>query len=112
MTPEEVAQAQLVAYNNRDIDTFASCHAPDVELYTFPEVEPFAIGRDRLREIYGDVFENSPNLHAEVTHRIVLGNTVIDHELVTGRKGIDHLEIIAIYTIKDGQISKAHFVRN
>ena len=42
---------------------------------------------------------------------MVLGNTVIDHEIVTGREGADKLEIIAIYEIEDELIKKVTFIR-
>ena len=59
----------------------------------------------------GDVFENSPNLNTEVLNRMVFDNKVIDHEIVTNRKEIKHMELIAIYEIEEGLIRKAHFVR-
>ncbi len=111
MTPEQVVQAQVDAYNTRNLSDFVNCHAPDVALFSFPENIPYATGRTSLKEIYEDVFNNSPNLHAEITNRIVMGNTVIDHEKVTGRKGIDTLIIIAIYEVKDGMIANARFIR-
>ncbi len=111
MTPEEVVKAQVEAYNNRDIDTFVNLHSPEVKLYTFPESTPFASSQSRVREIYTDVFMSSPELHTEILNRMVFANTVIDHEIVTGRKGVDKLEIIAIYQIENGLISSARFVR-
>jgi hypothetical protein len=111
MAPEEIVQAQVEAYNDRDIDQFVACHDPYVKLFAFAETEPYAVGRQELREIYQDVFENSPDLHAKITNRMVFGNKVIDHEIVTGRKGIDRLEIIAIYEVEEGLIAKAYFIR-
>jgi len=40
-----------------------------------------------------------------------MNNTVIDYEEIVGRKGIDILELIAIYEVKNGLINKAHFIR-
>jgi len=40
-----------------------------------------------------------------------MGNTVIDHELVTGRVGSAPIEMIAIYTVENGLIKSAHFKR-
>ena len=111
MTPTQIVQAQVDAYNARNISDFINCHAPNIELFSFPENTPYANGRASLKEIYEDVFDNSPNLHAEINNRIVMGNTVIDHEKVTGRKGIDTLTIIAIYEIENGLIAKARFIR-
>ncbi len=111
MTPEEIVQKQVDAYNSRDIQTFVACHHPKVELYNFSEASPYATGADQLHNIYNDVFINSPQLHADIVNRMVMGNIVIDHEKVSGRKGIDSLEIIAVYEVQDGLIAKARFIR-
>lgn len=112
MIPEEVVQAQVEAYNNRDIEAFVNCHAPFVTLSAFADVKPYASGHKDLRAIYQNVFDNSPNLHAEITNRMVFGDTVIDHEKVTGRKGVDSLEIIAIYKVFEGKIAEVYFIRS
>jgi len=111
MSPIEIVQKQLDAYNNRDIDTFVSCHAAEAQLYSFSETTPFVIGKKQIRAIYSEIFQNSPNLHSKLIHRIVLGNKVIDHEEITGRKGADVLEFIAIYEVDEISIIKAHFIR-
>ena len=111
MNPEDIVKKQVIAYNSRNIDDFANCHHLEVELYNFSEKIPFAKGRENLKTIYREVFENSPNLHTEIIHRMTLGNTVIDNEIVTGRKGVGLLKIIAIYEIRENLIAKAHFIR-
>ena len=111
MNSENIVQKQVDAYNARNIADFIACHAPDVELYRYSENTPYSTGRENLKNVYQDVFENSPNLHAEIINRMVMGNTVIDHEKVTGRKGVDVSTIIAIYEIEDGLIAKARFLR-
>lgn len=112
MHPEAIIQQQVEAYNQRDIASFVACHHPQVKLYNFGEPEPFAEGRAKLHEIYSDVFDHSPNLFSDVKQRIVMGNKVIDYETITGRKGIEEMEIIAIYEVEEGLIGKAHFIRN
>ncbi|WP_299209330.1 nuclear transport factor 2 family protein [uncultured Dokdonia sp.] len=111
MSPEHIVQKQLDAYNNRDIDSFVAMHAPDAELYIFSETVPFVKGQAQLRATYSEIFENSPTLFSKLIHRIVLGNKVIDHEEITGRKGVDVLEFIAIYEVNEVVITKAHFIR-
>jgi len=111
MSPEDVVQRQVDAYNNRDIDQFVACHSAAVQLYHFSDTSPFCKGAVKLKEIYGDVFDNSPNLHAKILSRTVLGNKVIDHEMVSGRKGVSETEIIAIYEVENDPIAKAHFIR-
>lgn len=111
MSPEEVVQQQVEAYNTRDIEKFLACHDPNVNLYQFGNPVPYCTGRSQLREIYADVFDHSPDLHTKIINRMVMGDQVIDHEIVTGRKGVDALEIIAIYTVNNKMIAAAHFIR-
>jgi len=108
--PEEIVQKQVEAYNTRDIDLFTSCHHPEVELYNLGEKQPFVMGREALRSRYKDLFDQSPTLHSEVTDRLVLNDTVIDKEIISGRAGVDRTDYIAIYQIKEGLIAKVNFV--
>jgi len=110
MNPEDIIKKQVIAYNARDIEAFVNCHDPNVELYNFADPTPFAIGRQQVRAIYGPVFEKSPNLNTEIINRIVMDNTVMDHELVTGRDGLD-MELVAIYEVDNNLIMKAYFKR-
>ena len=111
-SPEIIIKKQVIAYNTRNLEDFSNCHHPEVCLYNFPDKTPFAIGKAQLEHIYKDVFDNSPKLHTEITQRMVVGNTVIDNEIVTGRKGAtDSIKIIAIYVIEDALIKSAYFIR-
>jgi hypothetical protein len=49
-----------------------------------------------------------PDLHAEVVQRIVSGNTVVDHERVTGLEaGV--VEAVAVYRVEEGLITTVWF---
>ena len=37
-----------------------------------------------MRKDYAEMFKNTPNLYCDIKNRTVLGNTVIDHEVVSG----------------------------
>ena len=111
MHPEDIVKKQVIAYNARNIEDFTNCHHPEVELYNFSKSTPFAKGREQLKNIYREIFENSPELHTEIVQRMTLGNTVIDNEIVTGRIGVNLLKIIAIYEIRENLIARAHFIR-
>ena len=56
------------------------------------------------------MFNFSSYLHCDIKNRTVLGNTVIDHEVVSGF-GSNHLEAIAIYEIKNDKIAKVYFIQ-
>jgi imidazolonepropionase-like amidohydrolase len=107
-SPEDLVQQQLNGYNARDIDAFVAPYSEDVELYTFPN-EPMGKGKANMRVQYQQLFENVPELHCELVNRIVLGNTVIDQERVTGFPS-GTLEAVAIYKIENGKIAKVYFI--
>ena len=108
---EKIVQKQLDSYNARDLQPYLDCFAEKVQVFSFPSGEMSYSGKAKLREIYADIFENSPNLHCELLNRIVFDNKVIDHEKVTGRKGVEVTEIVAIYEVENGLIAKANFMR-
>jgi hypothetical protein len=111
MDPRVAAQGQLDAYNNQDIETFLSWYADDVEVYNFPD-ELIYKGKKKMRERYSNAWKQNPDQKARVTDRIVVGNTVIDKEHVTGRaNGIENT-VIAIYRVEDGIIPKVYFIRD
>jgi hypothetical protein len=107
MTPVELVQRQLEAYNARDLDGFADTYAKDIEIYRMPASAPAISGMAQLREIYRARF-SSPGLHAEIVNRIVIGNKVIDHERVVGIKP-EAVEAVAVYEVTGGLIRKVWF---
>lgn len=109
-TPEMLAQKQLNAYNARNIDAFLEPYSEDVALYNFPN-ELIYQGKEQMRANYQGMFENVPDLHCELVNRIVLGNTVIDQERVTGFPNGEVIEAVAIYKIADGKIKAVYFMR-
>ena len=50
-----------------------------------------------------------PNLHARLMQRVVMGNMVIDHELVTRSfpEGSGTVEMVCIYEVREGKIRTA-----
>jgi hypothetical protein len=109
MSPEQAAQAQLDAYNARDIDAFLKPYHEDVELARFPSGEVFARGHADMRRIYGEMFANTPELHCRLVSRMCHGRFVIDQEDVAGME--QPVRAVAIYEVEDGRIRRAWFVR-
>ena len=100
---ESVVQRQLEAYNRHDLEAFLATYAEDVKLYRMPSAEPTISGKAQLGEFYRRSRFNLPALHAQVVHRAVLGNKVVDHERVFGLKK-DAVDAVAVYAIADGRI--------
>jgi GNAT superfamily N-acetyltransferase len=109
-SPEAVVQRQLDAYNARDIDGLIAIYAHDAQHFQYPATL-LASGSVPLRERFASRFTES-NLRAQLLRRIVMGNVVIDHELVTRTfpEGAGTVELVAIYEVRDGKIATATFL--
>lgn len=109
-SPEMIIQTQLDAYNARSIDAFLATYTDDIEIFTFPAT-PLSKGQDEMRKRYTVRFAD-PILHCIIVKRLVMGNTVIDHERirVTLPEGPGVREAIAIYEVRDGKIRKVTFI--
>lgn len=110
-TPAELAQAQLDAYNRRDLEAFLLPYDDSVAVYSFPNQLQYR-GKSQMRQVYGEMFQTLPDLHCTLVNRMAMGNTVIDQESVVFRKGEKPLQAIAIYKIKSGKIAEVFFVFN
>jgi putative hydrolase of HD superfamily len=108
-SPLSVVQAQLDAFNAKDIDALMRAYAPDAEQFTL-HGERFANGHDEIRPRYIARF-TEPDLHARLLSRIVMGNVVTDLELITRNfpEGVGTLEMLCIYEVSEGRIRKASF---
>jgi hypothetical protein len=112
-SPIEVVQAQLEAYNRRDLDAFCAQFTDDATVFDLGVPAPIFIGKNAIRERYRDLFARSPTLHCTIVQRMALGRAVVDLENITGRNGApDPFEVMAIYEINEGLIARLHFVRN
>ena len=110
LTPAAIAQGQLDAYNQQQIEDFLSWYADDVEVYNFPH-ELVYKGRDQMRKVYTQAWARNPKQRAEVTNRMSIGSTVIDQEQVTGRADGRTAGVVAIYKIANNKIKQVYFVR-
>lgn len=107
---EQVVQAQLEAYNRRDIDAFLNTYASDAKLDDHPQ-KLLASGPGQMRPAYAQLFRQAPNLKARVSRRIVQGDFVIDQEVVTGLPDNQEVTAVAVYEVKGGKVQNVWFVR-
>lgn len=110
-SPEAIVDAQLAAYNRRDVEGFLSFYADDAVLANHPN-QVTQTGKAEMRARYQARFSD-PNVHAEIIKRVTFGRFVIDHERVVAAppaKGT--IEAVVIYEIKDGKIVRATFLKN
>lgn len=104
-----MVQAQLDAYNAKDIEALLRTYAPDAEQYTL-HGELLAKGSEQMRVRFLSRFAE-PDLHARLLSRVVVGTVVVDSELITRNfpEGRGSLEMLCIYEVADGLIQKASF---
>jgi hypothetical protein len=108
LRPVDVAQAQLDAYNVQDLDTHCGCFDDDVVVSDL-NGDVILRGIEAYRAKYRKVFTDFPKNRAELVGRIILGETVIDHERVFRDGVTEAFQVIAIYTIAGGKIARVDF---
>jgi hypothetical protein len=108
-SPAAVVQAQLDAFNAKDIDALLMAYAPDAEQYQL-HGGLLARGHEAMRERYLARF-GQPGLSARLISRTCMENIVIDHEVITRdvAEGVAAVEMICVYEIAGGRIQKASF---
>ena len=102
-SPEALVQAQLEAYNQRDITTFVAQFSDDVCIYRPPATAPVIQGKAAFRDFYQNERFNLPNLHAEIVSRMVVGNKVVDHERISGIRD-EPFEVMVVFEVNNGLI--------
>jgi hypothetical protein len=108
VNPADPVQRQLDAYNARDLERFVAEYTDDVEVFRPPQAEPVLSGKQAFADHYAKNRFNLPELHADVVNRMVAGNTVVDHEQITGLPQ-GPLEAIAVYHVIDDRIRRVWF---
>jgi putative hydrolase of HD superfamily len=108
-TPAAVVQAQLEAYNAKDIDALMLTYAPDARQFALHGAL-LAAGTDAIRPRYVARFAE-PDLHARLVSRSVVGNIVTDVEVVTRNfpEGLGTVEMLCIYEVVGDRIQTASF---
>jgi hypothetical protein len=109
MSPIAVVEAQLAAFNAKDLDALMATYAPDAQQYVL-HGELLAQGHEVLRARYAIRFAE-PDLHARLVSRTCIGNMVVDAEIITRNfpEGVGMLEMLCVYEVVDGKIVRASF---
>jgi len=79
MTPTEIVQGQLDAYNAQDIDGYMAFFSEDCLVADLNGAVTLR-GAAEIRARYAQTLATYPQNHARLVHRVVIGATVIDHE--------------------------------
>jgi len=108
MSPAEVVDKQLSAYNARDAARFASTYADDVHVFLMPNLKLAVRGRSALQLHYSNNFFSKEGLRAEVVSRVAVGNKVVDHEVTHGLAP-NQVESVVVYEVADELIQAVWF---
>lgn len=107
-SPAELAEAQLQAYNAKDLDAFCACYADDVQVWRMPDLQPRISGLQAFRKSYAAGSFANPAQRAEVTQRLVMGSKVVDYEWVHGRSP-EPQPVMVVYHCAEGLIRAVYF---
>jgi len=108
-SPEEIVQLQLDYYNAHNLEKFAALYHDDIEILNLVDNTLIYKGIKTLRERYTERFK-LVDLHAELANRIVIGNKVIDHEIVKGIHEGQVVKAVAVYEVEGELIKKVWFI--
>ena len=108
-------EAQLAAYNGRDVEAFLACYTADCIIEDGTGTR-LMTGHAEMRPRYRALFDGSPNLHCDIVSRVRIGSYVLDEESISGRLPGTSPELrraVAIYRIDktSGLISHVRFLR-
>lgn len=108
-SPLAVVQAQLDAYNAKDIEALLATYSPDAEQFAL-HGERLARGHAEMRARFLARFAE-PDLHARLLSRTVMAGVVVDLELITRNfpEGRGTVEMLCIYEVVEGRIRRASF---
>lgn len=110
LTPAQIVQKQMDAYNQRDVEAFVAMYSADIKVYNFPDELVFE-GKEKMRERYSNSFSSTPDLHSTLISRSILGNTVIDQEYIIVDNTKPAIEMIVIYKIQGQEIIEMYWLR-
>lgn len=109
LSPLAVVQAQLDAYNAKNIDALLATYAEDAQQFVL-HGERLAQGHAEMRPRLLARFAE-PDLHARLLSRTMVANVVVDCELITRNfpEGLGTLEMLCVYEVSNGRIQRASF---
>lgn len=109
MSSSEIVTKQIDAYNKRDLKGNLKLFSDNFQIIQFHDKSILVNGKDACEKMYQDLFDNSPNLRAEVINRIDYGNKIILHEIIYGRYGKNEgLEQLIMFEIVGSKIEKIY----
>lgn len=108
---ERTVAAAIEAHNAHDLDAFLATMSEDVVFLSL-DGDVLVEGRDSVAEIWGRRFDERRDLVVEILHRTVIGNRVIDDELLClNGPASPCVQLVAIYTVENDLIQTMHVIQ-
>jgi hypothetical protein len=106
-TPEEVAQANIDAYNAHDVNALIATFTPSA---TFGQLGGRILldGRGPMQGYYSQLFEARPTVRCEVKQRTVMGPFVVELQEISGDDQ-PGMQAMLISEVREGQIVKVWY---
>lgn len=109
-SPEDVVQRQLEAFNDHDLEGLLPLFAADVVIHDLVDGSIVLRGIAAFRERYVRVFEQRPQVKAELAGRLTLGPFVIDRERLTDGDAHPPEDALAIYEVEGDVVVRMWFI--
>ena len=98
---EAIVQEQFNTWNAKDIDSFVKTFSDDIKVYEYQN-KLYIDGQKQLYDLFAELFTQSPDLHCEIANRIIIGNIIIDEEIISDKT--DSHKALVIYEVEKGKI--------
>ncbi|MET3018979.1 nuclear transport factor 2 family protein [Flavobacterium hydatis] len=112
MTIDQIIDDQMLAFNNRDIKKMMPLYSDEIKIFNHNDNTLVIDGIKECEKMFTTLFDNSPNLYAEIIKTINFDNKVIVHEYVSGRNGSDEkTEQVVIFEVNNQKITRMDLMR-
>jgi hypothetical protein len=104
--PTELVDTQLKAFRERDLEQFLACYS-EHSVIKDGDGNVMMSGIESLREVYGQLFRNSPQLAVTIPCEMAVGDYVIHEEQIDGFNLPGYpaqIHAVAVYRVTDGEI--------
>jgi hypothetical protein len=107
LSPEEIAQANIEAYNAHDVEALMATFSPSA---TFGQLGGRILldGRGPMQGYYTQLFQAQPTLRCEVRQRTVIGQFVVELQEISG-EGQPGMQAMMISEVREGKILKVWY---
>jgi hypothetical protein len=102
----DLVDAQVKAFRARDLDGYVACYAAGAVIKD-GDGNVMMNGIESIRGMYGQLFEQSPDLAVSIPNQMVIGDYVIHEEQLDGfnMEGYPpQVHAVVVYRVADGKI--------